>query len=204
MLRITPYLGIIVLIVSIAGLWFPILGYFLLIVFATLMITSIFRGRWFCGNLCPRGSFNDFWLGKVTRKKKIPAILRSFWIRIPIFIAVMGFMGYRLLSTQGLVNQIGMVFVIMCLTTTIIAIFLGVGISPRTWCTLCPMGTVQNLIGANKYPLNVNNKKCISCNKCEKTCPMQLEVHTSNKKADCIKCERCVLSCPTKALSFKV
>ncbi len=51
MLKITPYLGIFVLIVSIAGLWFPLLGYFLLLVFATLMITSIFRGRLYLAHL---------------------------------------------------------------------------------------------------------------------------------------------------------
>ncbi|SFM24150.1 4Fe-4S binding protein [Methanolobus profundi] len=203
MLKITPYLGILVIIVSIAGLWFPLLGYFLLLVFATLLITSISRGRWFCGNLCPRGSFNDFWVGKITRNKKIPAILRSYWVRIPIFMLMMGFMGYRLLSTQGLINQIGMVFVIMCLVTTTIALVTGAGISPRTWCTFCPMGTVQNLIGGKKYQLRTDESKCINCNKCEKVCPMQLDVHTNNDKPDCIKCGRCITACPTKALAFK-
>ncbi|WMW22703.1 4Fe-4S binding protein [Methanolobus mangrovi] len=203
MLKITPHLGILVIIVSIAGLWFPLLGYFLMLVFATLLVTSYFRGRWFCGNLCPRGSFNDFWVGKITRNKKIPAILRSYWIRIPLFLLMMGFMGYRLLSTQGLINQIGMVFVIMCLVTTTIALVTGASISPRTWCTFCPMGTVQNIIGGSKYQLKVDDSKCINCNKCEKSCPMQLEVHNNSKKPDCIKCGRCITACPTKALAFE-
>ncbi len=203
MLKITPHLGILVIIVSIAGLWFPLLGYFLMLVFATLLVTSYFRGRWFCGNLCPRGSFNDFWVGKITRNKKIPAILRSYWIRIPLFLLMMGFMGYRLLSTQGLINQIGMVFVIMCLVTTTIALVTGASISPRTWCTFCPMGTVQNIIGGSKYQLKVDDSKCITCKKCDKVCPMQLEVHNNSKKPDCIKCGRCITACPTKALAFE-
>lgn len=203
MLKITPYLGILVVIVSIAGLWFPLLGYFLLLVFATLLITSVSRGRWFCGNLCPRGSFNDFWVGKITQGKKIPKILRSYWIRVPIFMLMMGFMGYRLLNTHGLINQIGMVFVIMCLVTTTIALVAGTTFSPRTWCTFCPMGTAQNLIGGSKYQLQTDESKCINCNKCEKVCPMQLDVHTNNEKPDCIKCGRCITACPTKALSFK-
>jgi ferredoxin-type protein NapH len=77
MLKITPYLGIIVLIVSIGGLFYPKLGYFLLLVFASLIIISPFRGRWFCGNLCLLGSFNDFWLGRVSRFKKIPPFMRG-------------------------------------------------------------------------------------------------------------------------------
>ena len=203
MLKITPYLGILVLIVSIAGLWFPLLGYLLLVVFATLMISSIFRGRWFCGNLCPRGSFNDFWISKISRDRKIPKILRSFWVRVPLLAFMMVFMGYRLMSTQGLINQIGMVFVVMCLMTTTIALIVGVSFSPRTWCTFCPMGTMQNIIGGGKYRLHVDDSKCVDCNKCEKKCPMQLEVHTSDHKPDCIKCGRCVISCPTKALAFR-
>jgi polyferredoxin len=99
--RITPYLGMIVLIVSIGGIFYPKLGYILLLVFATLLIIAPFRGRWFCGNLCPRGSFVDFWLAPLSRRLVIPPFLRSMWIRIPIFIALMGFMIYRLLGTQG-------------------------------------------------------------------------------------------------------
>ncbi|TGC09195.1 4Fe-4S binding protein [Methanolobus halotolerans] len=203
MLKITPYLGILVIIVSVAGLWFPLLGYFLLVVFATLMITSIFRGRWFCGNLCPRGSFNDFWVGKITRNKKIPGFLRSLWIRIPLFAMMMVFMGYRLLSTEGVINQIGMVFVIMCIMTTSIALVAGITVSPRTWCTFCPMGTVQNLIGGSKYQLHMDDSKCVSCKKCDRSCPMQLDVHTNEHKPDCIKCGRCITTCPTNALAFK-
>ncbi len=73
MLKITPYLGIMVLIVSLGGIFYPKLGYFLLLVFATLMIIAPFRGRWFCGNLCPRGSFVDFWLSPLSRKLQIPS-----------------------------------------------------------------------------------------------------------------------------------
>jgi ferredoxin len=65
------------------------------------------------------------------------------------------------------------------------------------------MGTAQNLIGGSKYQLQTDESKCINCNKCEKVCPMQLDVHTNNEKPDCIKCGRCITACPTKALSFK-
>jgi polyferredoxin len=77
MLKITPYLGIMVLIVSIGGIFYPKLGYFLLLVFATLMIIAPFRGRWFCGNLCPRGSFVDFWLAPISRKVEIRQFLKA-------------------------------------------------------------------------------------------------------------------------------
>lgn len=202
MLRITPYLGAIVLIVSIGGIFYPKLGFFLLLVFASLMIIAPFRGRWFCGNLCPRGSFVDFWLAPISRKVKIPEILRSMWIRVPIFFALMGFMVYRIIETEGVVDRIGMVFVTLCILTTSIAILFGVVFSPRTWCSFCPMGTLQRAAGGKKYQLQVNREKCIDCGKCRKVCPMGLPVNEILDKPDCIKCGRCVQACPKEALSF--
>ena len=205
MLKITPYLGILVFIVSIGGLWYPALGYFMLLVFAAIFLISPFRGRWFCGNLCPRGSFVDFWVSKISRKKKIPATLRSLWVRLPMFFLLMGFMGYRIANTIGSLNtfeKIGMVFVMMCLVTTAIATLLGSYLSPRTWCSFCPMGTAQRLIGGKRYPLKLTKEKCINCKKCEKICPMQLKIRQDDTKLDCIKCGRCVSACPKNALKF--
>ncbi len=199
---ITPYLGMIVLIVSIGGIFYPKLGYILLLVFATLLIIAPFRGRWFCGNLCPRGSFVDFWLAPLSRRLSIPPFLRSMWIRIPIFIALMGFMIYRLLGTQGVVDRIGMVFVTLCIITTSIAILFGVIIAPRTWCTFCPMGTLQRIMGGSKYRLKLDGDLCIDCKRCQKVCPMQLQVSEIQDLPDCIKCGRCIDACPKDALSF--
>lgn len=200
--KITPYLGMIVLIVSIGGIFYPKLGYILLLVFATLLIIAPFRGRWFCGNLCPRGSFVDFWLAPLSRRLSIPPFLRSMWIRIPIFIALMGFMIYRLLGTQGVVDRIGMVFVTLCIITTSIAILFGVIIAPRTWCTFCPMGTLQRIMGGSKYRLKLDGDLCIDCKRCQKVCPMQLQVSEIQDLPDCIKCGRCIDTCPKDALSF--
>jgi ferredoxin-type protein NapH len=202
MLKITPYLGLIVLIVSIGGIFYPKLGYFLLLVFLTLMIIAPFRGRWFCGNLCPRGSFVDFWLAPISRSVKIPPILRSMWLRVPIFILLMGFMVFRIIGTQGVVDKIGMVFVTLCILTTAIAIIFGISIAPRAWCSFCPMGTLQRTLGGSRYQLKVDRERCIECGKCQKVCPMQLPVNEILEKPDCIKCGRCVEACPKEALSF--
>ena len=202
MLKITPYLGILVLILSIGGLWYHKLGYLILTIFILLMAISPFKGRWFCGNLCPRGSFNDFWLGKISLKKKIPKSFRSMWLRMLIFIFLMGFMVYRLIGTKGVIDKIGMVFVIMCIITTLAAILFGIFINPRAWCTFCPMGTLQKWFGGNKYQLKVNKEKCTNCGICQKVCPMQLKVNEIIHKPDCIKCGRCIQACPNGALSF--
>ena len=205
MLKITPYLGVLVLTVSIVGLWYPALGYFMLIVFAAIFLSSPFRGRWFCGNLCPRGSLVDFWVSKISKKRKIPGALRNFWIRLPIFFLLMGFIVYRItivIGGQNTFEKIGMIFVTMCLVTTSIAVFLGSYWSPRSWCSFCPMGTAQRLLGGNRYQLKLNEEKCIKCHKCEKVCPMQLKISENETKLDCIKCGRCISACPKDALRF--
>jgi polyferredoxin len=86
---------------SILGLWYPVLGYFMLIVFAAIFLSSPFRGRWFCGNLCPRGSLVDFWVSKISKKRKIPGTLGRFWSQLPIFFLLMGFMVYRITFVIG-------------------------------------------------------------------------------------------------------
>jgi ferredoxin-type protein NapH len=202
MLKITPYFGIIVIIVSIGGIFYPKLGYFLLVVFATLMIIAPFRGRWFCGNLCPRGSFVDFWLGPISRKVKIPSIFKSMWFRAPVFIILMGFMLFRIMQAEGVVDKVGMVFVTLCIMTTTASILFGVLFSPRAWCTFCPMGTMQRSMGGSKYQLQVDKERCIDCGLCQKVCPMQLPVNEILEKPDCIKCARCVEACPKEALRF--
>ena len=84
MLKITPYLGILVLIVSIGGLWYPAFGYFMLLILprSSLAVLSEVAGS--AEISVPEGSFVDFWVDKISRKKKIPDTLRSLWVRLPI------------------------------------------------------------------------------------------------------------------------
>ncbi|SES69011.1 4Fe-4S binding domain-containing protein [Methanococcoides vulcani] len=205
MLKITPYLGSLVVIVSLGGLWYPILGYFMFLVMGTLFITSLFRGRWFCGNLCPRGSYFDYGIIKISKKRKIPKILSSMWVRVPAFTLMMALMMYRISVTfaaQNTFELIGTILVSMCLMTTIIGTMLGGYFNTRSWCNACPMGTMQRVIGGNKHQLKMDHESCVDCKLCEKVCPMELEVRDIGNNPDCIKCGRCVDKCPKDSLSF--
>ena len=202
MLKITPYLGIIVLLVSIGGLWYPKLGYVVALVFLSILAISPFRGRWFCGNLCLWGSFNDFWVGKISRHLQIPRSFSSMAVRVPIFIAMIGFNISRIIATEGAVDKLGMVFVTMSILTASFSILFGAAYSPRAWCTLCPMGTLQRLLGRGRYPLKLDSEICIDCGICQKVCPMQLDLKVAGGDPDCIKCGRCVEACPRRALRF--
>ena len=56
--------------------------------------------------------------------------------------------------------------------------------------------------------VSADNRKCISCKKCETVCPMGLKVEQMVKDnnhcqcIDCIQCGACVDSCPKNVLSY--
>jgi len=86
---------------------------------------------------------------------------------------------------------------------------LGVIFHQRTWCYLCPIGTISNWVGRNRRPLLLALDKCTQCQLCARKCPMQLAPAAVKHEApmahrgDCLKCNLCVTTCPTAALAFR-
>ena len=134
--------------IVIGGLFFPLLGYLVVAMMVTLLTMSfIKKGRYWCWNLCPRGSFLDIVLSKYSKKKPMPEFCLKKPFRWSIVIVLMGFLLIRLIQSGGNLIIIGSIFVSMCLATTIIAIVLGLYWKHRAWCMICPMGTLQEVIG---------------------------------------------------------
>lgn len=56
------------------------------------------------------------------------------------------------------------------------------------------------------FRITVDEKKCISCGKCERICPMNVEVPNNSRKkknaTECILCMKCVEECPRNALKL--
>lgn len=134
-------------IIVIGGLFIPILGYLVVAMMAFFLILSFFKGRYWCWNLCPRGSFLDIVLSKMSRNKSVPRIFTVQWFRWLIFVLLIGFLIFRVGNTGGNLIVLGAVFVTMCLITTIISIVLGTATKHRAWCVVCPMGLLQEKIG---------------------------------------------------------
>lgn len=193
-------LALIMVAVLSLGWKFPLLGFVVPVAMVSGIIGSFFRGRWVCGNLCPRGSFLDTWFNLVSAKKQSPRFFKRKSFRWLVLSVLMSFMVFRLLQNPGDVNHWGLVFWQMCLVTTIAAIGLGLRYSARSWCTLCPVGTMASELGGAKYPLQIHSS-CKACGLCEKSCPMQLEIAMYRqtgalKENDCLKCSECISACP--------
>ena len=92
-------------------------------------------------------------------------------------------------------------------------IYYGIGIilafvfkDNRAFCKyICPITVF--LKPASYFALlrvKINTKKCISCNKCKKVCPMDVNMVDNSRRrqngTECILCLKCIEECPKKAL----
>lgn len=134
-------------IIAIGGLFYPYLGYLMLLMMVYLITTSYFRARYWCGNLCPRGAFLDIVMPHVSRNRPWPRLISRKWFRWAVFGLFMSVFISRMIATGGNLLAIGGVFVSMCIVTTLIAVPLGIITRPRAWCSFCPMGTLQETLG---------------------------------------------------------
>lgn len=140
--------------VVIGGVFHPVLGYLVVAMMAFFLTLSFFKGRYWCWNLCPRGAFLDIILSKFSLNRFIPRIFLKQWFRWLVFALFIVFLIIRLVNSGGDWLSIGSVFVGMCILTTTIAIVLGVFTRHRSWCTVCPMGTLQEHIYKMNKPNN--------------------------------------------------
>jgi len=172
------------------------------------VIVSIVRGRFWCGNLCPRGNFYDNVVSKFSNKRKPPKFFKSYYFRA-IILTIMMAMFISGVSKSSDLYGIGMVFYRMIVVTTIIGIVLSLFYNHRTWCNFCPMGTLASITAKfrkSKKVLHVSSS-CVSCKICEKKCPIGLVPFDYKgdtlSHPDCIQCGKCVTACPKKLIGYK-
>jgi ferredoxin-type protein NapH len=195
----------------IIGLVYPIMGVGALICMLAPVVVAFFKGRKWCGNYCPRGSFNDIVLSKLTLKRRIPSLFKRYWFRITFLVIVMSGFAIQLAWAWGNIIEVGQVFARMIIITTLLAIILGVMYNQRTWCLICPMGTMAHFVvkmESVKRRLNYITfikEKCVDCKLCTQICPINIDVHSYKREgkvtsADCLKCVSCVEKCPKNSL----
>jgi polyferredoxin len=195
----------------VVGLIYPQIGLIALICMLAPVLTAFFRGRLWCGKYCPRGSFSDKIISKVSLNKPMPKFLSSGWFRNTFLVFMLVIFSVQIVLAWGDYSLVGAVFVRMIIITTLITVFLGRYFGQRSWCRICPFGTISKYIaklGNSKRVakhITFNKAKCVGCKICNKACPMEVDVlKYSNEgkvsNGDCIKCNICVDKCPRKSL----
>lgn len=205
------WIWIVLLVFCIGGIFNPKIGLAAIVCMLAPSFVAFFRGRFWCGSFCPRGSFNDKILPYVNLKKPIPKFMKAVWFRNLFFIVLMSFFAIQLIFAWGNITAVGAVFVRMIIITTILTIVLGTIYNPRTWCVFCPMGTMAYYVSKLRFSkdrtkhITFNKDTCTNCGLCSKHCPMGIHVLAYKEQdtvlsADCIKCCSCIQKCPKNAL----
>lgn len=199
-------------------------------VLGMMSLFGVLFGRLICGFLCPFGFFQDMLNKIPGRKIKVKksldrnlkkvkyAILLFFVILMPMFltnefgISPPYFCEYicpagtleggipLVLFNKSLRGALGGLF-IWKMAILIAIVVLSVMIS-RPFCRyLCPLGAFYGLFNKiSFYGYSVDMKKCISCDKCVKSCDMDIKIYEDPDSMECIRCGKCAGQCPTKAI----
>ncbi len=206
-----------------AGFPFYVLG--------TLMLFGVVLGRAACGLLCPFGLVQDLLHKIPVRKVRIPkridrparyvkyGILLTLVILLPAFaptetgIAPPYFCQYicpagtlgggipLLLANPSLRQAAGALFQWKALALA--AVVIASTVIHRPFCKyLCPLGAFYALFNRfSFYQMHLDKSKCVGCGKCERSCPMDVEVTKNISSPECIRCGKCRSVCPTGAVS---
>lgn len=194
-----------------------------IVLVGAIVALGLVLSRFFCGWFCAFGALQGVfgWIGKKLFKRRfevpkmVDRVLR--WAKYPILVGIIYFTwttaslvirpydplaAYAHLSAgfSELWAEFGVGFILLVL------IMVGSMFYDRVFCKyVCPLGAVNAIL--SRVPLfrikRIENT-CISCSKCDRVCPMNVEVSTvqSVNSPECIACMECVTACPTKKPSL--
>lgn len=165
-------------------------------------------GRGWCGYACWTAMVLDL----LPYKQPVNPRKRWGWIRIVVLIGSFALVA-ALLAAQvpDLENLMFLFFIVGNVLYYAIGIALAFALKDnRAFCKyVCPIAILMKP-GAycSLMRITCDEEICISCNKCRKACPMNVDMldpkRSRANSTECILCLECVNTCPTKALDLRV
>ena len=161
-------------------------------------------GRGWCGYACWTAMVLDFLPYKIpTRPRK-----KIAWIRYLTFSASFLFVAALFLAKAGNMEYIMLwAFIIGNAAYYALGIALAIMLKDnRAFCKyICPITVfLKPMSYFSLIRVSCDKEKCISCGKCKKLCPMDVDVTDNSRKrkngTECILCMECVRNCPKDAL----
>jgi len=185
------------------------------ILLLVVLTSTLLFGAVFCGWFCPFGTFQEF-IGKLGKRlfpklyNRVPRradhVLRYVRYAVLVFIVVMtARVGKLVFETfdpyAALMNVLtGEVPTLALIALGIVAV--ASLFIERPFCRyFCPFGAVLGLVGmVSLFRPRRNVSTCIGCKRCDRSCPMGIEVSGKDAVRDpgCISCYRCMSgqACP--------
>ena len=193
-----------------------VIGTFVL--FGTTVVLAIAMRRSFCGQICAFGGLQEF-IGKIGAKlfKKRPVMPKTLdrvlrylkYVVLAVTVAMAWITGELWITPYDPFNALGHLAAFNELLTSyligfivLVITLLGSLVYDRFFCKyLCPAGALYGLIGkASPYAVRVDESTCISCGKCSRACPMNIDVMNAKNgrvtDIECINCNECITACP--------
>ena len=161
-------------------------------------------GRGWCGYACWTAMLLDFLPYKVPEQPR-----RKFgWIRYLTFAASLAFVAALLLSGAGNIEHIMfLAFIIGNIAYYAAGIAMAFWLKDnRAFCKyICPVTIfLKPMSYYSLMRVRCDKEKCVSCGKCRRVCPMDVDVTDNSRKrengTECILCMECVKNCPRNAL----
>ena len=161
-------------------------------------------GRGWCGYACWTAMVLDFLPWKVpSRPRK-----KLGWIRYVTFALSLIFVGALFLAHAGNLERIMFwAFIIVNVLYYAAGIILAWAFKDnRAFCKyICPVTVfLKPMSYFALMRIKCNQEKCVSCGKCKKVCPMDVDVTDNSRNrengTECILCMECVKNCPKGAL----
>ena len=161
-------------------------------------------GRGFCGYACWTAMVLDF----LPYKTRVLSRKNIGWIRYLTFALSFLFVSTLFLLKVGNLERIMFwAFLIGNLAYYLVGIALAFLFKDnRAFCKyICPVTVfLKPMSYFSLVRIRCDKTKCISCGKCKKICPMDVEMTDNSRKrkngTDCILCMECVKVCPKGAL----
>lgn len=190
---------------------------------SVVLILTLLLGPVFCSHICPLGSIQE-WFGKLGKKifkkrynKLIPKKLHHV-LKYLRFV-VLGLILWQTYSSASLIFESYDPYyalyrfwtgeaTIAAIAILAVTLLLSLVVE-RPWCKYaCPYGGLLGLI-SKISPIKIRRAKsiCTSCGKCDKECPMLIDIMAKDKVTDtlCNRCMKCTADeggCPVDGACY--
>lgn len=180
-----------------------------------MLAAILFFGVFFCGWVCPFGSVQE-WVGRLgdffgIKKYCLPRAVQNYaqMVRYLVYALTLYKIVYmpmnaRITFGRGVAKAFSETapvafgfmsfFILLSLFTH------------RPFCNyFCEKGAQFGLFSVLRvFSIKRDVKKCIGCAKCDRTCPMHIEISKTDfvRHPNCINCFRCISGCSKKTLSY--